>query len=404
MINIKLYNIWRRIKINIVEFFIAKKHILERKRQSIIAILGIAIGVTVLIVSIAIANGLDKNMIKSILSVSPHIEAIKDEGVIEDYRELQSEIESIKGVKGVVPQIAAQGILKYNRDIGSYVFGVQVNGIDFDDAKIAMELDKKIVEGTMTISKPTDFLIGKELFDKLGAKLGDKVTLVSADNMQIHMTIIGVFKSGFYNYDTSMIIVPLRAVQILSYTGDVVKKLEVFLNNVYEADNISQDIQLKTEMTTRTWGDLNKSLLAALYLEKTGMILVFSLIVIIAGFVVWVILNMMVKEKTRDIGIMRSMGLSSKNIMKIFMLEGVFLGMLGIIFGILISGGILWYLKYNTPPQITNIYYLSKIPIEITYKEIFVIVGANIIVIFLSSVFPAYKAAKLQVVKALKYD
>lgn len=404
MINIKLYNKWRLIKINIVEFFIAKKHILERKRQSIIAILGIAIGVTVLIVSIAIANGLDKNMIKSILSVSPHIEAIKDEGVIEDYRELQSEIESIKGVKGVVPQIAAQGILKYNRDIGSYVFGVQVNGIDFDDAKIAMELDKKIVEGTMTISKPTDFLIGKELFDKLGAKLGDKVTLVSADNMQIHMTIIGVFKSGFYNYDTSMIIVPLRAVQILSYTGDGVKKLEVFLNNVYEADNISQDIQLKTEMTTRTWGDLNKSLLSALYLEKTGMILVFSLIVIIAGFVVWVILNMMVKEKTRDIGIMRSMGLSSKNIMKIFMLEGVFLGMLGIIFGVLISGGILWYLKYNIPPQITNIYYLSKIPIEITYKEIFVIVGANIIVIFLSSVFPAYKAAKLQVVKALKYD
>ena len=404
MINIKLYNKWRLIKINIVEFFIAKKHILERKRQSIIAILGIAVGVTVLIVSIAIANGLDRNMIKSILSVSPHIEATKDGAVIEDYRKLQSEIESIKGVKGVVPQITTQGILKYNRDIGSYVFGVQVNGIDFDDAKIAMELDKKIVEGTMTINKSTDFLIGKELFDKLGAKLGDKVTLISADNMQIHMTIVGVFKSGFYNYDTSMIIVPLRAVQILSYTGDGVKKLEVFLNNVYEADNISQGIQLKTEMTTKTWGDLNKSLLAALYLEKTGMILVFSLIVIIAGFVVWVILNMMVKEKTRDIGIMRSMGFSSKNIMKIFMLEGVFLGMLGIIFGVLISGGILWYLKYNIPPQITNIYYLSKIPIEITYKEIFVIVGANIIVIFLSSVSPAYKAAKLQVVKALKYD
>ena len=392
------------IKINIIEFFIARKHILERKRQSIIAILGIAIGVTVLTVSIAIANGLDRNMIKSILSVSSHIEATKDEGIIEDYRELQYDIEAIKGVKGVVPQIATQGILKYNRDIGSYVFGVQVNGIDFDDAKIAMELDKKIVEGTMTINKPTDFLMGKELFDKLGAKLGDEVTLVSADNMQIHMTIIGVFKSGFYNYDTSMIIVPLPAVQILSYTGDVVKKLEVFLNNVYEADNISQDIQLKTKMTTRTWGDLNKSLLAALYLEKTGMILVFSLIVIIAGFVVWVILNMMVKEKTRDIGIMRSMGFSSKNIMKIFMLEGIFLGMLGIIFGVLISGGILWYLKYNTPPQITNIYYLSKIPVEITYKEVFVIVGANIIVIFLSSVFPAYKAAKLQVVNALKYD
>ncbi len=402
-----LYNFGNRrrvININMIEFFIAKKHILERKRQSIIAILGVAIGVTVLTVSIAIANGLDKNMVDSILSISSHVVVTKDGEAVEDYRKIQTQIESLEGVKGVVPQISTQGILKYNGAFGSFVSGVKINGLDFDDAKIAMNLDEKIVAGTMDIKKPTEFLIGKELFDQLGAKLGDKITVISADNREMHLTIVGVFQSGYYEYDTTMIIVPLRAVQILSYTGDTITSLEVFLDDVYSANKISKQIEIKTSMSTRTWGDLNKNLLAALSLEKTVMILVFSLIVIIAGFVVWVILNMLVKEKTRDIGIMRSMGFSSKNIMRIFMLEGLFLGSFGIVVGMSISGGVLWYIKDNTINQITNIYYLNKIPVEITPKEIFIIIGANIIIIFLSSIFPAYRAAKLQVVEALKYD
>lgn len=402
-----LYNFGNRrrvINISMIEFFIAKKHILERKRQSIIAILGVAIGVTVLTVSIGIANGLDKNMVDSILSISSHVVATKDGEAIDDYRELQTQIESIKGIKGAVPQISTQGILKYSGGFGSYVSGVKINGLDFDDAKIAMNLDKKIIAGTMDIKKPTEFLIGKELFNQLGAKLGDRITVVSADNREMHLTIAGVFQSGYYEYDTSMIIVPLRAVQILSYTGDTVTSLEVFLDDVYSADKAAGQIQIKTNMSTRTWGDLNRNLLAALSLEKTVMILVFSLIVIIAGFVVWVILNMLVKEKTRDIGIMRSMGFSRKNIMKIFMIEGLFLGSLGILVGLSISGGILLYVKDNAINQITNIYYLNKIPVEITSKEILVIVIANVIIIFLSSIFPAYKAAKLEVVEALKYD
>lgn len=402
-----LYNFGNKrrvINISMIEFFIAKKHILERKRQSIIAILGVAIGVTVLTVSIGIANGLDKNMVDSILSISSHVVATKDGKAIDDYRELQAQIESIKGIKGAVPQISTQGILKYNGGFGSYVSGVKINGLDFDDAKIAMNLDKKIIAGTMDIKKPTEFLIGKELFNQLGAKLGDRITVVSADNREMHLTIAGVFQSGYYEYDASMIIVPLRAVQILSYTGDTVTSLEVFLDDVYSADKAAGQIQIKTNMSTRTWGDLNRNLLAALSLEKTVMILVFSLIVIIAGFVVWVILNMLVKEKTRDIGIMRSMGFSRKNIMKIFMIEGLFLGSLGILVGLSISGGILLYVKDNTITQITNIYYLNKIPVEITSKEILVIVIANVIIIFLSSIFPAYKASKLEVVEALKYD
>jgi lipoprotein-releasing system permease protein len=387
-----------------IEFFIAKKHIIERKRQSFIAILGIMIGVTVLIVSIGIANGLDKNMIDNILSMTSHINVTNTDYSLQNYKELQKEIEGINGVKGAVPKLSTQGILKYNGAGGTYVSGIKIEGMDFEDAKRVMGLDTKIVQGSMDVKKPTQFLMGKELFDQLGASIGESISIVSADNRELYLEIAGVFQSGYYEFDTSLIIVPLKAVQIMSYVGDTTSYIDVMLNKVYDAPKIADLITSKTGLIARTWGEMNRNLLAALSLEKTVMILVFSLIVVIAGFVVGVILNMLVREKTRDIGIMRSMGFSSKSIMNIFLIEGFTLGIIGNVLGIFLSFIIIWYIKNFSISQLTSIYYLSKIPVEITYKEVVVIVAANLIVIFLSSIFPAYRAAKLKPVEALKYE
>jgi lipoprotein-releasing system permease protein len=167
---------------------------------------------------------------------------------------------------------------------------------------------------------------------------------------------------------------------------------------------VASEIYSKTGLNTKTWGQLNRNLLSALSLEKTVMIIVFSLIVIIAGFVVWVTLNMLVREKTRDIGVMRAMGFSSERIMKIFLIEGMILGVMGIIIGTVVALGILWYVKNYSIAQLTSIYYLTKIPVELSLKEIFTIIGANLVVIFISSIFPAYRAAKLQPVEALRYE
>jgi len=387
-----------------IEFFIAKKHIFERKRQSIVAMFGVAIGIIVLVVSIGISNGLDKNMMESIFSMTSHIIITKNGESIENYRELQSKVENIKGVKGVVPQSTEQGILKYNQVHGSYVTGVQINGLDFNDAKKTMGLAKKIVYGTMDAKKPTEFIIGKKLFDDLGAKLGDKVTIVTPNNIKIELTIIGVYQSGYEEYDKTIIIVPLRAVQILTYGGDSVTDLEVFLDDIYSVDKIALEIRKNTDLSIRTWKDLNKNLLASLSLQKSGMILIFFLIVIIAGFLIWVILSMSVKNKIKDIGIMRSIGFTSKNIMRIFIIEGLFLGVIGIIIGLIISGIALWYIQNYNINEITSIYDLNKIPVEIKYKEILLIVGANIVIIFSSSIFPAYRGSKLKIVEALKHD
>ncbi|RGY66155.1 ABC transporter permease [Fusobacterium ulcerans] len=386
-----------------VEFFIAKKHIFERKRQSLISTLGIAIGVVVLIVSIGIANGLDKNMINSILSMTSHV-LVENGDKLSNYNELKEKIEKIPGVKGAVPSIETQGIFKYNGIYGGYISGVKIEGFDLESAKKAMDLDKKIVEGSISPDKINGVLIGKELFRNIGASLGDEVTIISSENKEIKFKIEGVFQSGYYDYDINMIILPLKAAQYLVYSGDTVNKIDVTLNDPYKAPEIADKIMSETKIFSRTWGDLNRNLLSALSLEKTVMIMVFSLIVIIAGFVVWVTLNMLVREKIKDIGIMRSMGFSRKSIMKIFLIQGMLLGIAGIVIGTIISLCFLWYIKNYTLAFITSIYYLTKIPVEISAKEIGVIIGANIGIIFVSSVFPAYRAAKMETVEALRHE
>lgn len=386
-----------------VEFFIAKKHIIERKRQSLISIIGITIGIVVLIVSIGIANGLDKNMINSILSVTSHV-LVSNGNRIENYNEIKNDIEKISGVKGAVPSIATQGIFKYSGPYGSYVAGVKIEGYDLESSKKAMDLDKKIVHGIINSEKINGILIGNELFKSIGARLGDQVSIVSSENKEIKFEIMGVFQSGYYDYDINMVILPLKAVQYLVYGDDIVDKIDVTLNNPYEAPEIADKIMSTTGIYSRTWGELNRNLLSALSLEKTVMIMVFSLIVIIAGFVVWVTLNMLVREKIKDIGIMRAMGFSKKNIMGIFLIQGMILGVIGIAIGTVISLAILWYIKNYTLSFITSIYYISKIPVEISIKEIGIIIGANIGIIFLSSIFPAYRGAKMETVEALRHE
>lgn len=385
------------------EFFIAKKHIFEHKKQSFIGIIGIAIGIIVLTVSIGISNGLNKNMINSILSLSSHVTVLGN-GEINNYEKSEKLFQTWPEVKGVIPKVSSQGIIKYNGNLGAYVSGVKVEGMDFSKAIPALNLQNKIKRGTINLNDKKGILIGEELFKRLNANIGDSITLISANNKDITFKIMGTFQSGYYDYDISMVIIPLITAQYMMEKDDTVTSLDIILKNPYDSDKISNRVFFETGLFNRTWGNLNGNLLKALSLEKTVMIIGFSLIVVIAGFVVWVILNTMVREKIRYIGIMRSMGLSHKNIIKIFLIQGISLGIIGIFLGVVISLILLWYIKTYSLPEISSIYYLSKVPVELSGKELFIIIISNIILIFLSSVFPAYKAGNLKIVEALRHD
>ena len=371
-----------------IEFFIAKKQMLERKKQSILSILGVLIGITVLMVSLGVSNGLDKNMINSILSLTSHVTVYSPEN-ISDYQKYSEEIEKIKGVKGVVPTIETQGIIKYEGYFEPYVAGVKVVGYNLEKALTSMGI-----------------LIGKELAATTGATVGDKIKLVTSENTEIEMNIVGIFQSGFYEYDVNLVIIPLITAQYITYSNDTVGRLNVRLDDPYDAPKLINEISEKipNNFFLNTWGDQNRALLSALTLEKTIMLVVFSLIAIVAGFLIWITLNTLVREKTKDIGIMRAMGFSKKNIMLIFLIQGLVLGLIGIIIGIILSLVMLYYIKNYAVDLVANIYYIRSIPIEISLKEISTIVGANFIIILISSIFPAYRAAKLENVEALRYE
>ena len=388
-----------------IEFFIAKKQMLERKKQSILSIVGVFIGITVLIVSLGVSNGLDKNMINSILSLTSHINVYSPEN-IPNYEELVKNIEEVKGVKGAVPTIETQGIIKYEGHGEPYVAGVKVVGYDLDKAIKVMKLDDYIIDGKIDVEDKKSILIGKELAASMGAMVGDKIKLITSEETDLEMTVGGIFQSGFYEYDLNMVLIPLQTAQYITYSDETVGRLSVRLDNPYDAQELIFDVarKLPTDLYIGTWGEQNKALLSALTLEKTIMLVVFSLIAIVAGFLIWITLNTLVREKTKDIGIMRAMGFSKKNIMLIFLIQGIILGIIGIILGIIVSLILLYYIKNYAVDLVSNIYYLKDIPIEISLKEIAIIVGANFIVILISSIFPAYRAAKLENVEALRYE
>lgn len=390
-----------------IEFFIAKKQILERKKQSLVSILGVLIGITVLTVSIGISNGLDKNMINSILSLTSHVTAISYEP-ISNYEELIKNIEDdkdIKNISGIIPTVEAQGLVKYKGEFSDFVSGAKLIGYDLEKAVTYMNLDDKIVSGKINLENRKGILVGKELANLSGMSVGDSLKLVTSENSDFEMEVMGIFESGFYEYDANMIIMPLLTAQYINYRGSTVDKLTIRLDDAYMANPV-KDILLEKypDLYIYTWGEQNKALLSALTLEKTIMIIVFSLIVVIAGFLIWVTLNTLVREKTKDIGILRSMGFSKKNVMLIFLIQGLILGGIGIIIGVLLSIILLWYIKNYTVNFISTIYYIKSIPIEISLKEILTVVTANSFIILISSIFPAYRAAKLQNVEALRHE
>ena len=386
-----------------VEFFIAFRHVVERKFQSIFSVLGVAIAVTVFIVSLTVSNGLEKNMINSLLTMSPHI-LIKNKQnpFFEGYEETAEKLKKIKGVKAVIPQINSQSIIKFE----GYAKGVLADGISPENVKNGLKL--KMVSGSDNISELDSVLIGEEMAGELRVKVGQQVSLISAENKEIKLTVRGIFKTGFLEYDSNVAVVPLRAMQILAEQGEAVTEMDIKVESPQKVEEVLKEVitvMNQKEYTAISWKTLNHNLLKAVQFEKFVLIAILSLLLIIASFAVSVILNMIVREKIKDIGILKSIGYTNKNIRRIFTIEGLIIGVFGMIMAsglsplVLIGLKILFkeYMKGGT-------YYLEELPLYISQKELLIIYGVTFVVVFLSTIFPAARAARLKPVEALKYE
>ena len=304
-----------------VEFFIAFRHVVERKFQSIFSVLGVAIAVTVFIVSLTVSNGLEKNMINSLLTMSPHI-LIKNKKktFFQDYNQIVDNIKKIQGVKAVIPQINSQSIIKFE----GFAKGVLADGISPENVKHGLNL--KIVEGNDNIAELNSVLIGEQLAYEMRLKVGQEISLVSAENKEIKLIVRGIFKTGFLDYDSNLIVVPLETMQILAEQDKAATEIGIKVESPQKVETILNQVRNivnQEEYSTISWKTINQNLLKAVQFEKFVLIAILSLLLVIASFAVSVILNMIVREKIKDIGILKSIGYTNKNIRRIFTIEGL---------------------------------------------------------------------------------
>ena len=388
-----------------IEFFIALRHITERKFQSIFSILGVSIGVTVFIVSLTVSNGLEKNMIDSLLTLTPHITIKSDYGnVIEDYETKSAELKKIDGVTGVIPKYSNQAIVKYKE----MAKGVIANGIKAESA--SKDLKLKIIKGKNDISELNSILVGEEFSKEMGVDVGDEINIVSAENKEIKLIIRGIFKTGYYEYDSNLVILPLTTMQILSEKGEAVTEMGINVKNPQKLENQLKSVNEKAaifgnnNLGIYSWSELNQNLLSAVKFEKFVLVSILSLLIMIACFAVSVILNMIVREKTKDIGILKSIGYSNKNIRRIFTIEGLVIGISGMILASIMSPLVLLLLKKMFKIFMKTTYYLEELPLYISMKEIILIYIVTTIIVFLSTLYPAIKASRLKPVEALKHE
>ena len=386
-----------------VEFFIAFRHVIERKFQSVFSVLGVAIAVTVFIVSLTVSNGLEKNMINSLLTMSPHILIKnKESKFFENYDGIVENVKKIKGVKAVIPQMNSQSILKAN----GLAKGVLADGISPEDVKNGLNL--RIVDGNNNISELNSVLTGEQLAAEMKLKVGKEISIVSAENKEIKLIVRGVFKTGFLDYDSNLVIVPLEAMQILSDQGKVATEIGVKIEHPEKVEKILDQVTNAVnskEYRAISWKTINQNLLRAVQFERFVLIAILSLLLIIASFAVSVILNMIVREKIKDIGILKSIGYTNSSVRKIFTIEGLIIGVFGMILASLLSPLVLVALKALFKEYMKGgTDYLEELPLYISQKELSIIYGVTFAVVFLSTIFPAARAARLKPVEALKYE
>ena len=386
-----------------VEFFIAVRHILERKFQSIFSILGVAIAVTVFIVSLTVSNGLEKNMITSLLTLSPHIQIKSTKGsFFDNYNDVIEKTKGIKDVKAVIPQINSQSIIKFD----NFAKGVLAKGMEAENVKNDLKL--RIVKGNNNISELNSILIGEGLSKEMDLKVGDVLSLVSAENKELKLTVKGIFKTGFLDYDSNLVIIPLRTMQILGEQGEVATEIGIITGNPQKIEEVEVQVYEKLQndnFSVISWKTINHNLLNAVQFEKFVLIAILSLLLMIASFAVSVILNMIVREKIKDIGILKSIGYTNSHIRNIFTIEGLIIGVSGMILASILSPIILMILKKLFKIFMGNsYYYLEELPLYISVWELSMIYIVAFAVVFISTIYPAARAAKMKPVEALKYE
>jgi len=405
------------------ELFLGIRYLKAKRKQAfisvitVISVVGVMVGVMALVVVLSVMNGFRADLMSKILGVNSHLLVLNFEGAFKDYKEVGTKIGEVEGVVASTPFIYSQVML--NR--AGNVSGAVLRGIDPKNAGKVVSIERMIKEGSLNalINSQNELpaiVIGQELSRQLGAYLGDILSVVSPEGKLTPLgrapntrryKVTAIFESGMYEYDASMVYISLKEAQDFLGIGDRVTGLEVRVDDVYQSDKIARSIQdnLGYPYWTKDWKVMNRSLFSALKLEKITMFVILTMIVLVGALNIISTLVMVVMEKTRDVAILRAMGATAKSIMSIFMLQGVFVGIVGTMAGLASGLGICHLLaKYKFISLPSDIYYISTLPVRVEFWDVSFVALAAVAISFLATIYPSWYASKLDPVEAIRYE
>jgi len=380
-----------------------------------LSIAGVSLGVMALVVVIAVMSGAETDFRKRILGLEPHILVMNYTGKFDTYSKILNDLNQNEQVKGASPILFAQAMIRSTHSFS----GVMIRGIDpetgFSLVKgfSSEQLKKSFNEKKQNTNLP-GIILGQTLASSIGVIKGDKVILMSPNGFISPMghlpsmkrfIVAATFDSGMYEYDSSMAYVHLKEAQQLSNSKNQISAIGIWIDDVFKAKSIKESLTdlLKSPFYLRDWMDINKSLFSALKLEKTAMFIILTLIILVAAFNIASALIMMVMEKTKDIAVLKAMGATNRTIRKIFIIQGMIIGFLGTFLGTLSGIVICFILKKYDFIQLPDAYPFSTLPVQLEYLDVLMISISAIIICFFSTLYPSYKASKMDPVEAIRY-
>lgn len=408
------------------ELFIALRYLKAKKRHraisinTFISIGGVGLGVATLIATLAVMTGFSEDLRDKILGTNAHVivQSLKGGGIA-DYRGIVSKIEALPRVVSAAPFIQSEVMLTSPAGTAGSV----IRGIDPVLEEKVTDISKTLKIGeikslstgiTKEDIKYPGIILGSELARHLTVSLGDTISVVSPMGRIgplgmiprfRRFAVVGVFDSGMYEYDSKLAYISISEAQEFFETRDVVSAVAVRVDNIFNAREIARRIEfsLGPSFWARDWIEMNRNLFSALKLEKIVMFIILILIVLVAAFNIIGTLTMVVIEKAREIAILKAMGATRQGIMRIFIIQGIIIGVVGTVIGIPLGYGISLLIQnfYALP---ADVYYISHIPVKSRMSDLILVSFSAIGISLLSTLYPSWQAAKLDPVEALRYE
>ncbi len=388
---------------------------------SFISIMGIMIGVMALIVVISVMSGFDHTLEKRVIGIESQVIVLNYNGFVNHYKKAVKKILSVKGVKNVSPFIYTDIMISS----ASTSTGSVLRGIDIKTEENVTDLKKYLIKGNLSglnNKKKNEIVLGKVLAQNLGVSVGDRVTIISPEGQITpfgvmpkteRFIVCGIINTGMYNYDSTFSFISLKNAQaFLGLSESLVTGFEVRLDNLSAANSFARKIadtlngnKVSSSYYALSWEELNKNLFSAIKLEKLTMFVILSLIVLVAAFNIISTLIMVVMEKRKDVAILKSIGASSKDIMIIFIAQGFIIGVIGTSLGLL-SGFLIGYLEktYHIISLPSSVYYITTLPVRMTAGEFIVIGLSALFLSFIATLYPSYKAGKIDPAEGVRHE